>query len=442
MMRKLCSVALLAMLISVTACGGGGDQTPTGVAVQPAETPTESAQENTAAAPTTEAGTDDVWARIQAADKIVVGTSVDYPPFSYYPSFTYYGGGEQQIDGFDVALMRAIGQQLGLQVEFVDFAFDGLLGALQLGQIDVAIAAISVTPERQGVVGFSHIYYVGEDAALAHQDATITVRSIADIAVQKTAVQRGTVYETWVKTDLIDTSLMSPNNLFLYDHIRDAVGDLRAGKVGIVIMDYGPALSFVEQGGVKVVGHGLKPQPYAIAVLQGATILEAEINGALAQLYDAGQITQLAQEYLNLPEEEILPAPAPVPAAPATAPTPPCIDGLELVEDLTYDDQNMAAPPEVAGGESFVKGWRVRNTGTCPWDESYSFVYVRGNVPAASMSGEPVAVAGTVASGDTYDIQVNLVAPQTPGTYQGFWQMHDGQGVAFGQTIYVAITVP
>jgi hypothetical protein len=89
-----------------------------------------------------------------------------------------------------------------------------------------------------------------------------------------------------------------------------------------------------------------------------------------------------------------------------------------------------------------VKGWRVRNTGTCPWDEIYSFVYVRGNVPAASMSGEPMAVAGTVASGDTYDIQVNLVAPQTPGTYQGFWQMHDGQGVAFGQTIYVAITVP
>jgi len=115
---------------------------------------------------------------------------------------------------------------------------------------------------------------------------------------------------------------------------------------------------------------------------------------------------------------------------------------MALVQDLTYDDKNMTAPPQVAGGQPFVKGWRVRNTGTCPWDNTYQFVHVRGNVSAARMSGEPVVIARTVPSRGTYDIQVNLVAPTTPGIYQGFWQMRNGKGVAFGHTIWVGITVP
>jgi len=85
--------------------------------------------------------TEDAWPRIQAAGKMVVGTAADYPPFAYY-------NGGFQLDGFDIALMREIGQRLGVDVEIKDMAFDGLGGALLLNQIDVAIAALSVTPER------------------------------------------------------------------------------------------------------------------------------------------------------------------------------------------------------------------------------------------------------------------------------------------------------
>ena len=71
----------------------------------------------------------DVWANVQQAGKIVVGTSADYPPFAFYNN-------KFQIDGFDIALMNAIGEKLGVKVEFNDFAFDGFGGALQLGQIE------------------------------------------------------------------------------------------------------------------------------------------------------------------------------------------------------------------------------------------------------------------------------------------------------------------
>mgnify|MGYP005844337039 CR=1 FL=1 len=111
-----------------------------------------------AAAPAQQQPADD-WARVKAAGKILVGTSADYPPFEMYDS-------NSQLDGFDIALFRTLGEHLGLKVEFSDFAFDGLLTALRLKQVDAAIGAISVTPDRQQLVDFTNIYYVGEDAAL------------------------------------------------------------------------------------------------------------------------------------------------------------------------------------------------------------------------------------------------------------------------------------
>ena len=80
------------------------------------------------------------WARVRDAGKIVVGTSADYEPFEFYNS-------NFALDGFDIALMKELGKRMGLEVEFKDFAFDGLLNALELGQVDAAISAISVTPD-------------------------------------------------------------------------------------------------------------------------------------------------------------------------------------------------------------------------------------------------------------------------------------------------------
>jgi polar amino acid transport system substrate-binding protein len=436
--RYLLGVLVLFILLG-SACG----KAPTPTPAPPTAAPTSTAVPPTATSvPATSVPiTDNVWSRIQAAGRIVVGTSADYPPFAYYTDdFT--------VDGFDIALMREMGQRLGVQVEFSDFAFDGLLGALQLEQIDVAIAAISVSPERQAVVDFSNVYYVGEDAILTGQDSTISIRSVADMAGHRVGVQRGSVYESWLKTSLVDTGQMPSGNLFSYVRSEDSIRDLKDQRVDLVVLDYVPAQSFANQGGIKVVGHGFNQQRFALAVPKGATTLQAEINRTLIELSNEGTIAQLAQEYLNLAPPDILPTPTPAPAAPtpttapAPAPTPACIDGMALVQDLTYDDKNMTAPPLVAGGQPFVKGWRVRNTGTCTWDNTYSLVYVRGNVPAARMSGEPVAIARTVLSEDTYDIQVNLVAPTPPGVYQGFWYMHNGKGVAFGYTIWVGITVP
>lgn len=423
--------ALMLLALLVAACGGSQEQ--------PTATP--------APTQTTAPATGDVWANVQQAGKIVVGTSADYPPFAFYND-------KFQLDGFDIALMNAIGEKLGVQVEFNDFAFDGLGGALQMGQIDAAIAAISVTPERQEQVDFSNVYYVGADALLVAADSPLTSLTIDDdLTDLRLAVQAGTVYETFARDSLVEPGLMPERNLLVYTDIEQAVNDLQRRRVDAVLLDRQPALAFEASGNVRNIGKGLNPQNFAIAMAQGQDPLRRVINQALNQLQDEGVVEDLIGQYLKIKPDDILPVPTPEPEQPTPTPAPnqptatprppaACVDGMAWVADLTYDDKNMTAPPVVPPGQPFVKSWRVRNSGTCTWDSRYVLAFDHGNVAAAQMGGQPVAVQGTVAPGATYDFSVNLVAPTVPGVYQGFWQMRNPQNTAFGETIWVGIRVP
>ncbi|MBI5031941.1 MAG: transporter substrate-binding domain-containing protein [Chloroflexi bacterium] len=378
------------------------------------------------------------WARIQAARKITIGTTADYPPFSFRSkNFAW--------DGFDIQLMNEIGKRLGLQVSFVDIPFDGLTGALQLNQIDAAIAAISVTPERQAAVDFTNIYYVGEDGHLARQDSNLTqIRFADDMAKLQVGVQRGSVYETWLTTSLVNTGKMPVSNFFAYTQISQALGDLKANRLDVVVMDYLPAQDAVKQGGVKLVGHGLAKQNYAIEVRKGSMSLQNNINQALAQMQMDGTVTKLAQQYLGVIPAPIIPTPAPAIPQPTatTGPPPPCIDGLAFVQHLTLEDINMTVLTTMPPGQFFSKGWRIRNVGTCAWDAAFSANYAIGNVGAAAMGGVPSKIGRSVQPGETYDLQVSLYAPVVPGAYQAWWEMRNAQGVPFGQRLYLGIQVP
>ena len=159
------------VLLGLAACRQQAAVTPTLEPATPAAT---------AAAPTP-APAADAWAAVQQRGRLIVGTSADYPPFAFYTD-------KFELDGFDVALARLLGERLGVEVEFSDMAFDGLGGALVVGQIDVAIAAISVTEGRRAVVDFSSVYHVSEDAALARVDTGIALRSAADLAPYRVGV--------------------------------------------------------------------------------------------------------------------------------------------------------------------------------------------------------------------------------------------------------------
>ena len=101
-----------------------------------------------------------------------------------------------------------------------------------------------------------------------------------------------------------------------------------------------------------------------------------------------------------------------------------CTRSIQFVEDLSVPDDTVFAP-----GESFDKSWRLRNTGSCPWIEGYSLVFVGGD----QMDGpESQPLEKVIAPGQTVDVSVTLTAPAEPGTYRGNWQIADANGEPFG----------
>ncbi len=116
-----------------------------------------------------------------------------------------------------------------------------------------------------------------------------------------------------------------------------------------------------------------------------------------------------------------------------------CTRNVEFVEDLTVPDDTVFAP-----GTAFTKSWRLRNTGTCPWIDGYSFVFVAGD---QMESPETQALPKVVAPGQTVDVSISLTAPEETGEYVGRWQISDANGDLFGvggfieETIYTRIVV-
>ncbi|MBK8781715.1 MAG: transporter substrate-binding domain-containing protein [Anaerolineales bacterium] len=381
---------------------------------------------------------DDVWDRIMLNKKIVVGMSWDYPPFSSVdPAF--------QVVGLDIALIEEVGRRLQIPIEIQNYAFEGLPGALQLNQIDLAVAAMAITPERMSQMSFSPIYYVNQTAILANNDSAITsITDFNQLAGLRVGVRRGTTYEKMVQNLLIDTGLMSQDKLLSYMQTDESVRDLIANRVDVVLLGEATANYYGSQQNLRVVGTGFHEQDLAIAMRLDTPQLKAEIDRVMDEMLTDGTVLGLIQQYIQSDVSGALSTP--IPAATLIFPLPvvaaplACVDGMKFVADVTYGDSNMKSPPFVKPGEAFVKTWRVQNTGTCTWTPNYRLVYAYGNVTAAQMGGLPLNIPANVTPGQTIDLSIPLTAPTDPLTYQGFWQVQNEKGSLFGQAIWVAIS--
>jgi hypothetical protein len=92
--------------------------------------------------------------------------------------------------------------------------------------------------------------------------------------------------------------------------------------------------------------------------------------------------------------------------------------------DITIPDDT-----EIPAGNIFTKVWRVVNMGTCNWTAEYAAVFFSGEQMKAE---EAVYISQPVAPGQNLDIEVDMVAPLEPGTYQGNWMLRNADGDLFG----------
>lgn len=120
-------------------------------------------------------------------------------------------------------------------------------------------------------------------------------------------------------------------------------------------------------------------------------------------------------------------APSPVPTSTG------CIDNSQFVTDVTIHDNSI-----LQAGIAFNKVWRIRNTGTCIWNNDYQFAFISGTRMSDSAW---IAYDEALLPGENRDVAVRMVSPRTSGTFTGTWRMRNKQGELFGDIFTVQIVV-
>ena len=228
-----------------------------------------------------------------------VATEPAFPPFEFQGQ-----GGE--LEGFDMDLMKAIGKEAGLDIQFQSLPFDGIIPGLQAGTVDAAISGMTITPERQKTVSFSRPYFKAGLAIAVREDNT-DITSLNSLKNKKIAVQIGT-------TGAKEAEKIPGAKISTFDSAPLALQELANGNVEAVINDAPVtlyALSLDNLKGIKVVGELLTEEYYGIATPKDSANLE-KINQGLAKLIENGTYQQIYQKWFKA-EPPVLPETAPTP---------------------------------------------------------------------------------------------------------------------------------
>ncbi len=220
------------------------------------------------------------------AETYVVGTSAGFPPFEYVEN--------GEIVGFDMDLMKAIGEEMGFEVEFKDIAFDSLIPALKTGNLDVVAAGMTITGEREKVVDFSNSYYSADQSIIVGEDDEKGLTAI--FGNNDVGLQTGTTGDLWVTEKLEETGILT-GNIKRFDTFVLAVNDLVNKNLDAVVLDSPVAARFAELRPVKIVGIIVSGENYGLAVNEGNTELLNKLNEGLEKVRTSGKMDELIDTY-------------------------------------------------------------------------------------------------------------------------------------------------
>ncbi len=231
---------------------------------------------------------------IRQKGTLVVGTSPDYPPFESLDTT-----GEPV--GLDIELIREIVRRMGVEAEIQAMPFDELIGAVQQGTIDVAIAAIQYSEERDQNVDFSEAYYEPEDGWVVNADFTGGIADPEDVRSYKVGVLAGTVQDAWVTDHWVTPGLLDEANVSRYQRLDQAGESLQSGQIEILLTDYVPAQALVKAvSGLKIAYHAqISAGPVCVLLPDGDQALQTALNETLAQLRQEGFLDRLAKTYFG-----------------------------------------------------------------------------------------------------------------------------------------------
>lgn len=222
------------------------------------------------------------------SDEIKFGTNAEFPPFEFVTSKGVIG----EFDGIDMVLAKEIAEENGKTAVIENIEFDSLLVALQNGQIDAAIAGMTVTEERKQAVDFSTPYYTATQVMIVKEDSDITCAS--DMEGKEIRVVQGYTGEICVQEMGYDYQAFKKGT--------ETILELVNGKCDVVVIDSATASKYVaDNPGLKIVEdeNAFGSEEYAVAVAKGNKELLDQINAVIEKKLADGSIGEIAVKYID-----------------------------------------------------------------------------------------------------------------------------------------------
>ena len=218
--------------------------------------------------------------------RIVFGTDATFPPMEYLDE-------QGQLTGYDIELGQQIAQELGISAEFKNIEWDRLFEDLLIYEIDAILSSVTINSERELQYDFSSPY-INAGQVIITQRVDTTIRTAADLAGKRIAVQGGTTNETTALEHTSDELVQR------YADFDLAAQTLVAGQADAVISDLTNAKGLIDSyPELKIASDPITSDYYGIVFRPGESDLIESVNTALESLRQRGVLTQLQQKWLE-----------------------------------------------------------------------------------------------------------------------------------------------
>ena len=256
-------IVVLALGLLVAACGEDEEEQPAG-------------GESTPAAEVEQFPEDTTMGKLQAAGEIKIGVKYDVPPFGFK------NPQNDEIEGFDVDLGRAIAEKLGVEPNFIEAISDNRIPFLQDGTVDLVLSTMTINAERAQEIGFSEPYYIARGRILVPPDSDIT--GIDSLAGKKVCTALGSTYEETIKEQAPKADLRLVDSYsecleLVQNGAVDAVSTDDVILTGMIIQD--DTLKLTE-------GEPLTTEPYGAGIKKGDTEFKEFVDGVLEEWKSGG----------------------------------------------------------------------------------------------------------------------------------------------------------
>ena len=281
--KKLLSLALGAMMMLslLTGCGSKTEDSAPADSTPAEETPAEPA----AAASLLE--------KVKTSGKLVVGTEAQYAPYEFKDL-------DANFAGCDMWLAQQIADSLGVELEVVDMAFDGIIPAVQSGQVDLGIAAFTNTPERAEEIDFSDLYETSAQLLIVKAGNADTYSTKESLVGLKVGAQKGTI-----QSQLIQSALPE-SELFELEKYPALALEVQNGNIAGLVVDQavGEALVATSNGALEVSNFEFSAEEASfgksVVIAKGNEDLVEAVNEVINKVTADGSYQQAYDEAVEL----------------------------------------------------------------------------------------------------------------------------------------------